>query len=184
MDHYLPGYSARPEIDWRRAALAVTAVAALELLLLVGLGIAYLGRGWFHNARSVHARTPAAGATRHAPAAGAGRVRAVTAARRVDTHPLQPRARTPLLVLNGNGRPGAAGAEAQVARAHGYPVGHVGNAKRSDYARSVVMYVPGFGREARRLARDLHLSVVTPLDGLTTGQLGRAKLAVVVGAHA
>ena len=52
------------------------------------------------------------------------------------------RAHTTLLVLNGNGQAGAAGAEARVLRVHGYKVAAVGNAKRSDYARSMVLYRP------------------------------------------
>jgi hypothetical protein len=91
------------------------------------------------------------------------------------------RARTTLLVLNGNGQNGAAGAEASALRAHGYPVRAVGNASRNDYAASIVMYLPGMKREALRLARDAGLPIVAPLDGLQPSQLHGAKLAVIVG---
>ena len=47
---------------------------------------------------------------------------------------------------------GAAGAEASTLKAHGYPVVAVGNARRNDYAASIVMYRPGYNREAGRLA--------------------------------
>ena len=96
-------------------------------------------------------------------------------------HAFLTRAQTGILVLNGNGHDGAAGAEARVVRTFGYRVGAVGNAKRSDYGRDIVMFSPGYGREARRLARDLGVPIVTPLDGLWPSQLKSAKLALIVG---
>ena len=43
------------------------------------------------------------------------------------------------------------------------------------------MFRPGFRGEALRLARDLHLKVVGPLDGLKPKQLLGAQVAVVLG---
>jgi hypothetical protein len=43
------------------------------------------------------------------------------------------------------------------------------------------MYRPGYGREARRLARDLGIPVVSALDGLWPSELKSAKLALIVG---
>jgi hypothetical protein len=65
-------------------------------------------------------------------------------------------------------------------RARGYPIGGVGNAERTDYMRSVVMYRPGYRGEAIRLARDLRIKIVGPLDGLKLRDLMGAQLAVVV----
>jgi hypothetical protein len=87
-----------------------------------------------------------------------------------------------VLVLNGNGRSGAAGAEARQLRARGYPVRGVGNASRSDYATSIVMYAPGYRAEGFRLGRELGVRIVTPLDGLRPAGLHGAKLALIVGA--
>src|SRR5439155_5297075 len=53
---------------------------------------------------------------------------------------LLPRARTGVLVLNGNGVEGAAASAASLATARGYVVKRVGNAPRSGYARSIVEY--------------------------------------------
>jgi len=86
-----------------------------------------------------------------------------------------------VLVLNGNGRPGAAAAQAEQARSRGYAIAGVGNAARSDYARSLVMYRPGFRGEAGRLARDLGLELVVPLDGLRPRDLRGAHAVVIVG---
>lgn len=91
------------------------------------------------------------------------------------------RAQTRVLVLNGNGQNGAAGAEARVLHTHGYSIAAVGNAKRNNYATSIVMYRPGYDREAGRLARDLGIRVVTALDGLLPRQLGSARIALIVG---
>ena len=95
--------------------------------------------------------------------------------------PLLARAHTSVLVLNGNGRNGAAGAEAASLRMHGYPVAAVGNAKRNDYAASIVMYRPGYDREAQRLAHDMGIKVVSGLDGVQPSQLHGARLLLIVG---
>jgi hypothetical protein len=44
------------------------------------------------------------------------------------------------------------------------------------------MYRSGFRPEAVRLARDAHIRIVTPLDGLRRSQLQGAHLALVLGA--
>jgi hypothetical protein len=55
-----------------------------------------------------------------------------------------------VLVLNGNGVQGAAALAARSSQARGYPVLDVGNAPKTGYARTIVMYRPGFRREAIR----------------------------------
>jgi hypothetical protein len=94
----------------------------------------------------------------------------------------RPRSRTVVLVLNGNGRTGAAAVAASSVRGKGYKIGAVGNAPRSDYARSLVMYRPGFAGEGMRLARDLRVKLVGPLDGMRARELGRAHAVYILGA--
>ena len=55
------------------------------------------------------------------------------------------------------------------------------DAPRHDYAQTMVMYVPGFLPEARRLARDLAVRLVAPVDGLTPTRLRGSKLVVLLG---
>ena len=86
-----------------------------------------------------------------------------------------------VLVLNGNGRQGAAAAEAAIVRGHGYKIGAVGNAAKTGYGPSVVMYRAGFRGEALRLAHDLRVKIVGPLDGLRPAALRRSHVVVVVG---
>ena len=88
---------------------------------------------------------------------------------------------TSVLVLNGNGLTGAAGTEAARIKRLGYTVARVGDAARMDYPASVVMYRPGFKPEGVRLARDLGIRVVGPLDGVRVRELLGAQAAVVVG---
>jgi LytR cell envelope-related transcriptional attenuator len=95
--------------------------------------------------------------------------------------PLLPRSRTSVLVLNGNGVNGAAGAAATVVRHLHYSVRSVGNAPRMDYPQSLVMFRPGLRREAMRFAHDLGVKLVGPLDGLRLGAIHRAKLVYVLG---
>lgn len=178
MAHYAPPPVIATE-TWRTRTLVVSAIAGIELLALIAIAIVLLGRGWFEHARAASV----ASARQHRTA------RATTASTRPTTtrihatpvRPMLSRARTNVLVLNGNGRNGAAGAEAQALRAHGYTVAGVGNAKRSDYAASIVMYRPGYAREAARLARELHVPIVTALDGVLASQLHGAKALLIVG---
>ena len=92
------------------------------------------------------------------------------------------RTKVTVLVLNGNGRQGAAAATASRVSRRGYKIGGVANAPSSDFTRSLVMYRRGFEGEGRRLARDLGIGIVGPLDGLRTSQLHGANAVVVVGA--
>ena len=87
-----------------------------------------------------------------------------------------------VLVLNGNGRQGAAAAAAARVSHRGYRIGGVANAGSTDFTRSLVMYRRGFEGEGRRLARDLGIHLVGPLDGIQTSQLHGANAVLVVGA--
>jgi len=154
---------------WRTRAIIAGAVAAVELFVLLVAGIVLvapaLGRHVRHEA-TVKALAPAT-PKKHA------------------TKPEQPtlsRSETSVLVLNGNGRAGAAAAEAQRIRGLGYMIGGVGNAPQTTYGRSVVMYRHGFRPEAVRLAHDARIPIVTPLDGLRRSQLQGAHVAVILGA--
>jgi hypothetical protein len=159
---------------WRRATVLATTVAALELVLLVAAGIALLGRNLAHRAQAAAPAKRAAAASPHGAAAAAPPAEPVA-------KPRLSRSQLAVVVLNGNGRPGAAAAEASAVGARGYRIGTVGNAPTSSLARSVVMYRPGYRAEGGRLARDLGIAVLAPLDGLTPKALGRAQLAVVLG---
>jgi hypothetical protein len=149
---------------WRTIAVVVAAIATLELLILVIVGVALVAKPMAHRAISNAAKAPA-----------------VTKPEPEPMLPLLPRRLTSVTILNGNGVSGAAATEASRVRAHGYKTGVVGNAPRGSYGHSVVMYRAGRIREGRRLARDLGISIVSPLDGLRKADLHGAKLAVVVG---
>ena len=150
---------------WRTIAVVVAGVATLELLILVIVGIALVARPMAHHAIARAADAPAA-VKKPAPE---------------PMLPLLPRRLVSVTILNGNGVSGAAASEASRVRARGYIVGRVGNAPRGSYGHSVVMYRAGRVREARRLARDLGIAIVSPLDGLRKADLHGAKLAVVLG---
>jgi hypothetical protein len=151
---------------WRTAAIVASAVAALELIVLIVAGVILIGRPLAHGATSRSKAKPR-------PAKAAKPKPERTA--------LRPRTRTPVLVLNGNGQAGAAHAEAARVTARGYPISAVGNAVTPNHGPSLVMYRPGREREARRLARDLRIRLVAPLDGLPLGSLHGAQVAIVLG---
>ena len=95
--------------------------------------------------------------------------------------PHLPRSRTAVVILNGNGVSGAAAAAAERVGRIGYRIGSVGNASRSDYPSSLVMYRRGRQGEAERLARDLHVPLVAPLDGMRAADLHGAHVVLVLG---
>lgn len=174
MDHAAAPSPAELVRPWRTATLVLTGIAAAELVLLLGAGAILLGRELAPRVAGSHAAKKAKVVkVQHVP------VR-VPKPQPIGVPKLS-RRHTTVLVLNGNGRPGAAGVEARLVRAKGYPISHVGNAQRSDYPRSLVMYRPGYRAEGFRLAHDLHIRVVTPLDGVRPRGLGRARAAVIVG---
>ena len=167
MEHALPFDPVR---GWRTAAMVAGGVAALELVVLVAGGLALAGKPFWKGIGDTSAlKRRVAPAPHKAPAPLPSSV------------PHLARAHTVVLVLNGNGRQGAAAAEAAIVRGHGYKIGAVGNAAKTGYGRSVVMYRAGFRGEALRLAHDLRVKIVGPLDGLRPAALRRSHVVVVVG---
>lgn len=158
---------------WRTAALVTGAIAAVELVILLVIGTGALAGSVSHRVqRAAEHRARASGTAQSRPVQH--RHAAVPPAR-------LPRSQTKVLVLNGNGRQGAAAAEASRVRAHGYRIGGVANAARSNYGRTIVMYRGRFAGEGHRLGRDLRVPLVTPLDGMRPGQLHGAQLVVILG---
>ena len=154
---------------WRLATAVVGAIAVVELVALIAIGAVRLA--------PAHKASPAVRAE-ESPAAP---VRPKVSVPPPPSHPIKPRGKTSVLVLNGNGRQGAASAQAQSLTTLGYTVAGAENAPRHDYARSMVMYVRGFLPEARRLAQDIGVRVVAPVDGLTPSRLQGSKLVVLLG---
>jgi hypothetical protein len=160
---------------WRTAALVVAAVAAVELVLLVAIGGALL-------ARSEPAAPPAAKARATKAVTAKGSTTKAAARRTAAPQTALPRRKVKVVVLNGNGRTGAAAAAASRVSHRGYRIGVVGNAPSHDYPRSIVMYRSGFAAEGRRLARDLGVPIVSPLDGVRPRQLAGAHAVLILGA--
>jgi hypothetical protein len=156
---------------WRTATLVASAVAAIELVIILAAGVILVGKpltSKLHD--TARDRTLGIPATTKPPA----KPKIGSSVANL------PRSETIVMVLNGNGVAGAAHDTASRVEARGYTVGEVGNAKRTDYMRSVVMYRPGYRGEALRLARDLRIKIVGPLDGLQIRDLMGAHVALVV----
>ncbi len=173
---------------WRRIAIVVGIVAAVELVLLVVAGISLIAKPVQTSMKRAAVEQAHVAPLQKAPAgAAAAKSKAGPAAAArpaATTPPLAAhlsRARTAVLVLNGIGTPGAAGRTADRMRVRGYLIDGVTNAARMDYTRTTIMYRPGFGGEAARLARDLKVPLVGPLDGMRPADLGAAQLVVIVG---
>ncbi len=97
--------------------------------------------------------------------------------------PLRPHSRISVLVLNGNGIGGAAGGEATSLLAHGYRHAIPSDAPNLDYARSLVLFRPGWQREAERLSHEARIPTVAPLDGRVTRAYASVPLVVILGAN-
>jgi LytR cell envelope-related transcriptional attenuator len=173
VDHPLqaPDALVRP---WRTAAYVAVAIAVVELLLLLAIGGGKL-LGWASDRMQLAARDHVLQpATQPEPAKAAAREHAAAPVAAL------PRSKTTVLVLNGNGRTGAAASAASRVHARGYRIGNVANAP-SRVRRSLVMYRPGLAGEGRRLGRDLGVKLVTPLDGMRAKELGRAQVVFILG---
>ena len=166
-------HSLRLEEPWRTRAVVAAAVALIELVVILGVAVIIVGRPISHRVSA------AAEARVLAPAKPAAKPKQKKKPARA--LPRLERGETSVIVLNGNGRSGAAHESADLVRARGYLIGSVGNAPRTDFARSIVMYRPGYKPEALRLAKDVGVRIVTPLDGLTQRDLLGAHLALVIG---
>ena len=156
MEHAQPLNRSFP---WRLAALVAS---ALLLAILAGLVLTH---------RSTQ--------TRQEP--GSGRVAKGQPATPPVT--LRPRSSISVAVLNGNGVSGAAGTEATSILTRGYRHAVPGDAPRLDYARSLVLYRPGWQREAERLARDVKIPTVATLDGRLSPLYAHDQLVVILGAN-
>jgi LytR cell envelope-related transcriptional attenuator len=169
---------------WRTATLVAGAIAGVELVLLVVLGIVLLGRSVAPQVRAAAARAATA-PTHHAThAASTSKAKAKPADRRpAHAARLLPRAKTSVLILNGNGINGAAAQAAGIVRSRGYAVTDTKNAPRTGYPTWRLMAAPGYAAEASRFARDMGLakSRVGPLDGMVPRQLHGAKLVLILG---
>jgi hypothetical protein len=173
VDHPLqaPDALVRP---WRTAAYVAVAIAAVELLLLLFIGGGKL-LGWASDRMQLAARDHVL-----QPATLPEHARAATRKHAPAPVAKHSRSKTVVLVLNGNGRTGAAASAASRVHARGYGIGKVTNAPRL-VPRSIVMYKPGFAGEGWRLGRDLGVKLVTPLDGMRAKELGRAQVVFILG---
>jgi hypothetical protein len=174
VDHPLPAPASDALVrPWRTAAYVAVAVAAVELLLLLVIGGGKL-TGFVADRLEGAARQQVL-----APQTNQ-RTKPVTRTPAAAAKAGLSRSKTVVMVLNGNGRTGAAASAASRVQGKGYRVGEVTNAPRQ-VSRSIVMFRPGFAGEGRRLGKDLGVKLVTPLDGMRAGALGGAHVVFILG---
>ena len=143
----------------RRAA---PALATLVAIALTAIG----GRAFLHRPAGTR------------PVSGAERVQKRQSSAAVA---VRPRSATSVIVLNGNGIAGAAGGVSSRLLADGYRSAPATNGQITTYARSVVLYRPGWEREAKRLAKDARIRAVAPLDGPLPAGAAPAPLVAILG---
>jgi hypothetical protein len=95
--------------------------------------------------------------------------------------PIPPNSKIPVMVLNSNGISGLAHQMAARLQGAAYPIAYVGNAQKRGLP-TIIQYAKGYGPAARKLAKIVgNVQFVTPLDGITPSQAGKAKLIVILG---
>jgi len=152
---------------WRVAALVAAAIALAELSVLLAVAGAHVFGA--HQAQTSPDQTR--------PAPETGRVSKAHAA------PLRPRSHVSVLVLNGNGISGVAGTQASQLLSAGYRRATAADAPSEGYARSLVLFRPGWHGEAQRLAHDAGILTVSPLDGRLAGSNRGYQLVLIIGAN-
>jgi len=165
---------------WRAAAILAAGVAALELVVIIVVVLAAFAKPLSNDSDIVAAVTPGKKVAKiEASTPAAGQVKKQKPARA----PVAKLARneTSIIVLNGNGIQGAADEAAGVVQSLHYLIAGTANAPRSDFARSLVMYRPGYKGEAMRLAKDVRVRRVVPLDGMRAAELQGAHIALILG---
>jgi LytR cell envelope-related transcriptional attenuator len=178
VDHSTP----LPTQPWRAAAIVAAAIATVELLLLVLIAVAFSTRFFADEVNrtldTALPQTPTAVQPSPQPSS-TGNTKTSAASKPVK--PVLSRRETAVIILNGNGIPGAAANLADNVRRRGYLISGSANAPRSDFTKSIVMFRPGFQREAERLGADMKIKRVVPLDGMSKGDLQGAHLALILG---
>lgn len=171
MDHSFATSIELPAQSWRRLSIALGAIALVETLVILVAAIVLVAKPFAHHLRdaAIKQSAPSFDKTKTGPDSPAGKATL--------TH-----RQTVVMVLNGNGHSGAAGVTAGRLRHYGYKIDSVGNARRTDYPKSLIMYRSGYRPEAIRLAHEMRVKVVGPLDGIRPKAMGRADVAYVVGA--
>lgn len=165
---------------WRTATLVASAIAAAELVGLIAIGGFVVAHPFRQHTKPGARVAPAVNQTTPvvhrvvAPIPKKDRVGPIA------SHPLRPRVEVRVLVLNANGVQGAAHTEAARLQGLGYTIGGAANAPAHHYARSMVMFVPGYLKEARRLARETGIRLVAPVDGLSRSALSASRLVVLL----
>jgi LytR cell envelope-related transcriptional attenuator len=84
-------------------------------------------------------------------------------------------------VLNGTSVPGLAAKVGDDVRVNGFKLGTVTNSG-DQFDQTVVMYAPGQQRAARKVANDLGVNPVQPIDRQTERAAGGAAVVVIAGA--
>ena len=178
MDHPVEYEPLQP---WRIAAMIATGIAAVELFILLLIGFlvgakAFSDKTETATIAAIKRQVPQAAQTQ-----ASEQQKPADASQKKEAPKVLPRGRTSVVILNGNGIPGAAAVNADKAHSLHYVITATGNAPSTGFARSMVMFRPGFKPAAQRLAKDMGVKAVTPLDGITKSDLQGAQLALIIG---
>jgi hypothetical protein len=180
----------------RHAVRLVSRLVAIGLLL-AAIATVFFGIVWQHGSDNNTPATASSGTHGGAAAVAVKHTRSDAtvptkpavkpppATTKPKTHkpakPIPPNGQIPVMVLNSNGIHGVAHTLAAKVQGAGYPIAYVGNAQKRGLP-TIVQYAKGYGPAARKLAKLVgNVQFVTPLDGITPSQAGKAKLIIILG---
>ena len=177
MDHPIEYEPLQP---WRIAAMIATGIAAVELFILLLLGFVVGAKAFSDKTETATIAAIKREVPQAAQTQSSDQQKPADASQKKAPKVL-PRGRTSVVILNWNGIPGAAAVNADKAHSLHYVITATGNAPSTDFARSMVMFRPGFKPAAQRLAKDMGVKAAVPLDGITKSDLQGAQLALIIG---
>jgi len=178
MDHPVEYEPLQP---WRIAAMVATGIAAVELFILLLIGFLVGARAFSDKTETATIAAIKREVPQAAQTQASEQQKPADASQKKEAPKVLPRWRTSVVILNGNGIPGAAAVNADKAHSLHYVITATGNAPSTGFARSMVMFRPGLKTAAQRLAKDMGVKAVTPLDGITKSDLQCAQLALIIG---
>lgn len=174
MDHPANLTLLRPR---RSTTTVVAAIAAFELVLLIVAAVAIFGKPFAGEVEKAAEENVAKALAEPID----DEAKTATLGKKAGVGPTLARSETSVLILNGNGRRGAANEAAGVVKGLEYILAGTGDGPRGDVKRTVVMFRTGYKSEAQRLAADVRVKRVMPLDGLKPRDLRGAHVVLMLG---
>jgi apolipoprotein N-acyltransferase len=176
MDHPVEYEPLQP---WRIAAMVATGIAAVELFILLLIGFLVGAKAFSDKTETATIAAIKREVPQAAQTQASEQQKPADASQKKEAPKVLPRWRTSVVILNGNGIPGAAAVNADKAHSLHYVITATGNAPSTGFALDghVRPALPA----AQRLAKDMGVKAVTPSTGSRRATFRAPQLALIIG---